>query len=79
MVISELCKNKKQMKPLYTLLLICLISTSTFAQLKTFVMQAQVVDQNNNPIAEVDSVNLNSQEKERFIAWEKGATNVSSI
>jgi len=51
------------MRPLITILLLALCLSST-AQLKRFLVQGQVVDQNNNPVSDVYIVNLSNHEKD---------------
>ncbi|QIA09241.1 hypothetical protein [Draconibacterium halophilum] len=51
------------MKTLFTILFSILFLTS-FGQIKRFLIQAQVVDQYNNPISDVYIVNLDNLEKD---------------
>ncbi len=55
------------MKPLLTILFVFLCTTS-HAQLKRFLIQGQVVDQNNNPVSDVYIVNLSNHEKDISLA-----------
>jgi hypothetical protein len=52
------------MKLFYLTFVFILISIASTAQLKKFLLQGQVIDQNNNPVSDVYIVNLNSQEKD---------------
>lgn len=54
---------KVKMKLILTSILL-IASMSLFAQLKPFLIEGQVVDQNSNPIPDVYIVNLNSHEKD---------------
>lgn len=51
------------MKTLFTILFSILFLTS-FGQIKRFLIQGQIVDQNDNPISDVYIVNLDNHEKD---------------
>lgn len=57
------------MKTIFTILFSLLVLTS-FGQIKRFLVQAQIVDQNDNPISDVYIVNLDNHEQD--ISLENG-------
>ena len=61
------------MKTIFTILFSVLV-LSSFGQIKRFLIQGQIVDQNDNPISDVYIVNLDNHEKD--ISRENGVFSV---